>query len=181
MHPLVSICLAILFFAALLGIVALKPRFVGGRGLSLFRAFFPSWRFFDDFSEVPTLFYRASPDETDLGAWTTCLKPEARGPLSLFFNPRGNLRLSYQGCIEHLAHEVTDDKDPVDTSAPKLLEIPSFQLVTRIVRERVLSDLRSGEGGASVAGGMKLQFKIAWTSGRDKEAETVLISPVWEL
>lgn len=134
-----------------------------------FRAFFPSWRFFEDIEDVPTLFYRRTREGGDWGPWTACISRPPRRLGAIVFNPDGNLALAYGSLIQQLLVDLPDDPrdaDGVEGSVPYAL-----------VRALVLCTLR--EGGARA--GTHYQFRITVTPAGEFSAhgEDVLLSPIY--
>ena len=75
-----------LYFFLVLALSFLKPRYVPGRAIYLFRALFPSWRFYEEVCEVPMLYIRSG-TETELGDWHPAWKPLERSLRKIFLNP----------------------------------------------------------------------------------------------
>lgn len=130
-----------------LGLVAtvFLPRIdVPGPGVHLFRAFFPSWRFFEDVGAAPRLFYQVS-GEAD---WHDALPPVPRGPGALLFNPRGNLRFAGGSLVDQLVADLAVTDDDPERARAQMEAAVSFRLVRRLVEAR----LRALPASAAVAG-----------------------------
>jgi hypothetical protein len=156
-----------------LAATAFLPRVtVRGQAVHLFRAFFPSWRFFEDVGPAPRLMHRrfeAGPGGAP-GPWTDTVPPVPRGPLALLYNPAGNLRLACGSLVDQLVA----DLDALDEAAlargelDALDALVSYRLVRRLVEQR-----RASEGEDAGA----WQFRLVL----DEPAQTVVFqSPVFD-
>lgn len=130
----------------LLGLVAtiLLPRVdVPGRAVHLFRAFFPSWRFFEDVGGTPRLDYRVHLETGELGPWTDALPPVPRGPTALLLNPAGNLRFAGGSLVDQLVadFEVLTDAE-VDDAPERGLAALERMVSFRLVQNLVATQLR---------------------------------------
>lgn len=141
---------------------------------SLLRVLLPSWRFFDDSSSGPRLFFRTRGAAGDaFGEWRE-LDPRparrARGLGALVLNPRGNLALAHHTLLEHLLDDLAS-LDPAHIDAVESLV--SYRLVQRLVRSHGL-DAHGLHAGVSA-----FQFKLRLESD-EAEAPSldVLISSV---
>ncbi len=76
--------------------------------LKLFRALFPSWRFFDRVETYSLLFVRFSENETELKEWTKILTPPKRSLINLFFNPEGNYFLAANSLVTQCLEDINE-------------------------------------------------------------------------
>lgn len=143
---------------------------MNGRVLQLFRAWIPSWRFFETLSDQPVLFYRfAAADGEEVGEWQQALKRPPRSWYSIAVNGEGNLHLACYTLLDQLE----EDLGELDVSQMDLVPAtPSYQLVKNLVcfllRER--NELQRGS---------RYQFKVSRILARDANAvEDILVSPV---
>ena len=67
----------------------------------LLKLLFPSWRFFEDFSAYPKLYYRYR-EGTEFGPWLESLPAKPRSWFSIFLNGDENFRLFANSAIERL-------------------------------------------------------------------------------
>lgn len=141
------------------------------RILQLFRAWLPSWRFFETLSEQPVLFFRTGQEAEDVeaGEWRRALQRPPRTVFSVLLNGEGNLHLACYALLDQLEEDLSElDVSQID-GVPRL---PSYQLVQNLVcfllREK--NELRDGG---------RYQFKVSrlLAQGADK-FEDILVSPV---
>lgn len=146
------------FFAAVVWLAALsrfRSRYLPGRALSLLRALFPSWRFFEDLDLVPVLQFRL---DGESGPWRPCLASQKRSWSSLLVNARGNLRMACNSLVEQL---VSDAQEVGDGDADSFGESVSYLLAVRLVRSRIREMRVSGDLRPSVEGeGDRFQFRV---------------------
>jgi hypothetical protein len=158
--------LAVLFFYFIaLTVLSFRKRTnLPGKSIFLLRAFFPSWRFFEDLGDVPVLWYRVARVGTELGNWQNCTKRLTRRWHGLLLNPQGNLLLASGSLLQQLLSDV----EQVDEKHPERVEkFVSYQLTRNLVRHQI-----------SEMAGLHYQFKLSAGSGTS--CEDVLISPVYE-
>jgi hypothetical protein len=151
-----------LYFIILFSISLFRKSSVSSKKVYLFRAFFPSWRFYDNLGEVSNLSYRridptSHSENLDGSSWISALNPLHRNPISLLFNPIGN----YQHMRGSLLQQLVSDIQEIDENHPELLtSCVSYQLVQKWIENEIKDPQTS------------YQFKI--TSG----SEEILVSPV---
>jgi hypothetical protein len=85
--------------------------------LFLFRSFFPSWKFFEEFGELPKLFVRWGSNETQLGDWAQAFIPLERSWQSFFLNPEVNMRHLNETLLQQLKNESEKYLNSNDTIA----------------------------------------------------------------
>lgn len=141
------------------------------RVFQLFRAWLPSWRFFETLSEQPVLFYRiANSDSDDIGGeWRPALKRSPRRWYSIALNGEGNLHLACYALLDQLEEDLSE-LDAIQLEACS--HLPSYQLVQNLIcfllRER--NEMRSG---------CRYQFKISRIPARDANAfEEIFVSSI---
>lgn len=164
----------------LLGLVAtiFLPRVdVPGRAVHLFRAFFPSWRFFEDVGGTPRLDYRVHLSSGDLGPWTDALPPVPRGPAAVLVNPAGNLRFACGSLVDQLVadFEMLTDAEVADASEqglPALERMVSFRLVQNLLATR----LRARPDAAEIAA-YELRLVLDAPDVPEAEREVILQTP----
>ncbi|MCW8133848.1 MAG: hypothetical protein KIS92_26105 [Planctomycetota bacterium] len=149
----------------------MNPRF-----LQLFRAWIPSWRFFETLSEQPVLYYRTSAHAAgELGAWRVGLRRPPRRWDALFQNAEGNLHLACYALLDQLE----DDIQTAGARGPEALAAvpasPSYRLVENLVRFL----LRERN---ELPGGGRFQFKVcrlpADGAAGAEAPEDIVVSPV---
>ena len=133
----------------------------------LFRALFPSWRFFEDVTDVPVLFYRIESKSTEgkpndgdsipeFGPWTPGLRQLNRNFGSLLFNPQGNLVHAINSLLQHLEIDVGETSpERIDSFE----ETVSFCLVKDFV-DYLLQGGKYLDSAERAVPGTKYQFKI---------------------
>lgn len=145
------------------------------RFLQLFRAWLPSWRFFETLTEQPVLFYRTTASSTgDLGEWRVALVRPARPWDALFLNAEGNLHLACYTLLDQLEEDI----QAAGACGPEALEAfpasPSYRLVENLVRFLMRERLELPNGG-------RFQFKVCrMTASAGPGAlafDEILISP----
>ena len=141
----------VLFAVGVVLLTFARRRHVSGKGFALFRALFPSWRFFDEAGQFSKLYYRVGS-----GPWLEVPQGSPRSWSMVLLNPSGNLMSAGHSLVDQLVSEIND------TPEARLSEIPkgvSYQLVQRWVRHQIAPSVKS------------FQFKIV-LGGED-----VLVSP----
>ena len=151
-----GLLLALLIVAAV-AFSRFAQREVPGRTVHLLRAFFPSWRFYDDFNHLPVLSFRWRHAGGEFGEWTLCSPRPQRRLAALLVNTDGNLFLAENSLVQQL---VTELQSVEPEEAPGLV---SYRLTDRLVRTRLPAD-----------GSAEYQFKLS------VDSEDVLQSPVLE-
>lgn len=104
---------------------ATKP--LPGRAAGLLRVLVPSWRFFEDICEQPSLYIRTGVSPTQMGPWRECLPVASPQVLELVSNPDGNLALACKGVLEQLL------ADSALMNAEQLHHSVSYRLTRQLV------------------------------------------------
>ncbi len=148
----------VIFFAVVLGLTRLKPRYFKHRAFLLFRVFLPSWRFFEDMGEVPKLYFRFGIEDGALGEWLAVEQPESRGLGSLFLNARGNLFLAGNSLVEQLLGDVAELSQAGEVRVSQLRKTVSYRLLGRWVvwQLRARADFETNKAKMT-----SYQFKIS--------------------
>ena len=130
----------LLLCALLLWLVRSPRREVRSQSLSLLRAVFPAWRFFEEIADVPALSHRLIGPDAAPGPWVNTLQAPVRTLGMLFLNAAGNLYLAQQSLVEQLAAQLEDEpeRDPTQST--------SYRLVQALVIQRIRADQSVGEG-----------------------------------
>ncbi|MCB0344921.1 MAG: hypothetical protein KDD66_07380 [Bdellovibrionales bacterium] len=124
-----------LYFAAIVFLSTLRIKYVSSRKVYLFRSLFPSWRFFEDLSELPVLYHRVRKGTKDFGDWMPSLKPLERKFSSVLLNPGGNRLLAYYGLLQQVENDMQSVEDGAEH---KFSNSVSYLLLERLVREQIL-------------------------------------------
>jgi hypothetical protein len=141
----------------------------------LFRVFFPSWKFFDDLSQVPVLYFRVSETEIEPTGpspnWTEALLREPRSWFAIFLNPKPGALLAYQSMLYHLEQEIDEFPQGLDFTNTTV-----FRLVHNLVQSKIEETIKPKSK-------ISYQFKVESISGdpQVESRELVLLSPVFEL
>lgn len=130
--------------------------------LRLFRALFPSWRFFDRTGEVPRLEARRTQDSTP--QWKEVIPPRPRPLTAWVFNPAGNRDFALHTLVGQL---VSDLQDTPDATPEAILTTVSYTLVKNLVESRM----------PMMADGEEYQFRLV-ALGPDHSTEEFFVSPV---
>jgi len=143
---------------------------VRGRALVWLRAFFPSWRFFEDLGPAPTLEWRDGPSEDTLGPWRVALTMPPRPLSAVVFNPAGNLRFAEHALVEHLLSDLDDLQEDHPEQVTSLV---SYRLVVRLV-------LAERAACTAVRQGGWVQFRVVLRApgAAADDAEIALVSAV---
>lgn len=151
-----------------LGLHRLKLVFtIKNKTLSLFRAFFPSWIFFNRFAYSPQLKYRYALVNKKMGEWITVQKPERRQWTSFLLNADGNYFLACHSLLEELLNEAHDLSD---NNSISLSETVPYKLICHWIRLQILE--------AAIATPHSFQFKISVKMGAtsQNQEEDALVS-----
>jgi hypothetical protein len=155
------------YFVVLVGLSLARVMPVRVAAIQRLRAFFPSWKFFDEVGVVPVLLARVARDDDALadGDWQPCLRPLPRRAGALFVNAAATLQLAYGSLLAQLVAEVEELPIPADVEA-----LASYQMTLALVRTRL-----------GAAAGQRFQFKVCLCEpgappGLDDD---MIISPVY--
>jgi hypothetical protein len=155
------------YFVVLVGLSLARAVPVRFAAIQRLRAFFPSWKFFDEVGVVPLLLARVAADEDALaaGAWRPCLGPLPRRAGAILVNPAATLQLAYGSLLAQLVAEVEDLPAPADVEA-----LPAYQMTLALVRTRL-----------AAPAGQCLQFKICLCApgASPRGDDDMIISPVY--
>ena len=165
----------------LLSKLGAKP--VPGRAVFLFRAFFPSWRFFDQLGDIPILEYRWANHSDHFGTWLRCIERSNLKAYSIAFNSIGNLEMAYQSLLQQFLSDLAELQEQLGPNqelsvADKLIrELTSYRLVQNWVRHRAVSEASRSEIRTEV---IQYQFRLRTQfAGVDAHSfEDVLISGI---
>ena len=125
-----TILILLCFFALLAAASLSKNRAINNKFLHLLRVFFPSWRFFEDLSELPVIEYRLKGATGEPGAWMNIVRPKVSAG-NLFLNPAGNLFLATQSLLEQVQAEISE-LDPENTQ--NFTRTASYELCVNLVK-----------------------------------------------
>ena len=130
--------------------------------LSLMRSLFPYWRFFEEVTEVPILYYRIRSDRGDFGEWHQAFKKLTPQLSTLIFNPDGNLRMACNSLLEYCQQELEVGNNSFRDSV-------SYHLVAELVRSIVKE---------TQATGAQFQYRIAlaYQGSLPEDAREIFIS-----
>lgn len=161
----INLVIIVFFFAVILGFAFAKPKYIPGRALFLIRALLPSWRFFEEVTEVPKLYFRLKANDY-CEPWASVLFTPKRKSDSLILNPESNLLFAYGGVLQHVIQDLEDAED-----GETFMHSVSYRLTESLVRFEVLRQALAEEGS-------DFQFKISTLmQGADESSvEDVLIS-----
>jgi hypothetical protein len=149
-----------LYFLAILAFSLLKRKSLPGKATYLFRALLPSWRFFEDFDEAPTLYIRYNSKDRELGEWYKCLNRPNRRLYNALYNPQANYVLAAGSLVQHLLSEVNELPE---TNSDAIATLVSYQLTQNLVKYHLPAQAD------------RYQFKVSGVS------EDLLISPIYAI
>lgn len=146
---------AVIFIFVISAVAALAPRRSGPEGgtLHMFRSLFPSWRFFEDVTEIPLLMIRSGCGQEELGPWRQGLVIPRRGPLILLLNPQGNLVHAANSLLQQLEYDIGD-------APPDRIEAFETTVSFLSVKNLVLFLLRREQLSGQTEPATKYQFKV---------------------
>lgn len=99
--------------------------------LFLFRAFFPSWKLFEDASEVPVLFCRYRQNSSnEWSDWLMVIEPLSRKWWHLFLNPQVNLHHAFRSALGHLMVDLSEN---IQFDSQKVEQLTSYHVIKQIV------------------------------------------------
>jgi hypothetical protein len=152
--PQISLPAFIAFLvSALATALILAPRKeVQSRVFMLFRALFPSWRFFDRTGEVPRLSFRRIASDGAPGPWEEAIPLPPRPLHALVFNPEGNLAFACHTLVGQL---VADLQCIPDERPEELTQTASYRLVRNLVEQRIRR-----QNGALESQPLRYQFRL---------------------
>ncbi len=159
------------YFIALILISRMKTVYIPGRAIYLFRALFPSWRFFEDLCYLPVLYFRSSEDGKNFGPWEAALGKLERNWGCLFINSQANLLHAYHGLLQQLEN---DKEEVKEENKNDFIQSVSYQLTKNLVLSRILNSKKEEKK-------IYFQFKLsAVMQGSPQDAEDILISVTHE-
>jgi hypothetical protein len=161
--------LLLAYFALLLLLSRWKTATVPSRSVQLLRAFFPSWKFFDDIGDVPLLYVRVGATAETLGDWETALPRPARRWSALVLNAEGNFLLACGSLLQQLLGEL-EEADPAHPE--RVAESVAYELTRNLVCFRLAAR-------APLPPGTHYQFKLRTLVPDGGDGEDVLVSPVY--
>ena len=117
-NTLVSMEIAIVLILLYFGLTyffswASGPQF-SSKTIYYLRAFFPSWRFFEDMSKTPLLLVRSSEDGESFGPWGLLVGKITPSVSHFLFSPQGNLHHSYSNHLQHLIDDLNQSQSDED-------------------------------------------------------------------
>lgn len=124
--------------------------------LSLIRALFPRWNFFDRVGHHLELEFK-TPESS---SWERIYFEQGRRPLGLFVNPEVNLALAQVNVVEHFISDLTDlQEGDRQISEADIHSLTTFQMLRSLLRMK-LQEHNQNPG--------RLQFKILACSPRER-------------
>jgi hypothetical protein len=101
-----------------------RGRVVKNRWVFIFRAFFPTWKFFEDANAQYKLFYQKNSEE-----WQPAIELLSRKKLSLFLNHEVNFHLALDTLVQRFVMDMAEEK-------PNITEIVSYRLIQKFIAEK---------------------------------------------
>jgi hypothetical protein len=132
--------------------------------LFLLRAFFPSWRFFDDVGPELRLEIRFGGSEDQFSPWQNALPPIPRSIKNLPVNPYGNFLHACHNLLNHLSGDIQEAQNL--NSVPDLV---TYKLVRNLARFHVFERMSPP---------FQFQFRLS-AMHPDRAGEQILLSPVY--
>lgn len=97
----------------------------------------PSWKFFEEYGELPVLLIRWGLSPEDLNPWRPAFQPLPRQWTSLFFNPEVNFR----HLNENLWQQLKNESESFVGEDTRLLEESTSFLITKALARQQISRL----------------------------------------
>lgn len=148
--------------------------------LFLLRAFFPSWKFFDDVGAELRLEVRVGPangssiesPEKLSGNWINCLPEIPRSFQNLFFNPEGNHLHACHNLLSHLKLDILES----DAAHPETVLQKATYMMTHRLAEHQIHSLNL------VDPPFWFQFRVLahFPANPTRNVENLLISPIYK-
>ena len=159
------------YFLIIIIFSQIKFREIQSPYLNLFKSIFPSWKFFDESSNTPILFYKIiEPENND--QWKICFSPPKAKWFHFLLNSEGNLYLAYHSNIQQL---LGDLEDCMESKLCDFHKNNSYQISENFVRREIRKKQIQG----------KFQFKISNIKTNTTTDfiidEDILISPILTL
>ena len=117
------------YFVVLVGLSLARTMPVRFPAIQRLRAFFPSWKFFDDVGVAPRLYARTGADEDRLGDWQPCLPRVPRRAWAVLVDAETALWLAYGSLLAQLVDDVEALPPAADVEA-----LPTYQMTEALVR-----------------------------------------------
>lgn len=128
-EPMQTVIIVLVFyFVAIAALSSLKATEINWRIAIMIRAFFPSWKFFEDYADIPKVFFRTQ----DTDEWRIVEEPLHRSLFKLVFNPKGNQALAFGSLVQQLLFDLNKTKD-----VPEFEKTTSYALIQELVRRRL--------------------------------------------
>ena len=148
---------------------------VPGRWIFLFRAFFPSWQFFDGLGDVPFLEYRWGQVGGRMGYWKQAHSPLSRRWFNVLVHSQGNLALAYESLLAQFLSDLSE-RDSWDESA--FSELASYGVLQNWVRRQIQTDAGEGARETPMCYQFRLQTRSAQSGSFVSDGEEVWVSQV---
>lgn len=149
-----------LYFFLIIFFSFIKTPHIENATINLFKAFCPSWKFFDESVDTPVLLYRLVQEEK----WKICIPHPQKHWYHFLYNPQGNFYLAYHSHIQQLLGDLNHLDD---FGTQHFHEHVSYQICENFVRSLNLSS--------------DFQFKISSIELNDQGfsiLEDILLSPI---
>jgi hypothetical protein len=159
----------ILYIGLIIVFSLIKFPAIENKTLNFFKAFFPSWKFFDESVNTPVLLIRTQYNET-LSDWQVAYPPPKTKWFHFLLNPQGNFYLAFHSHIQQLLGELTlcDEEE-----TKKFHTLVTYKTTVNFARFKVLQ---------LTAEAKYFQFKISNIEYIDnfnfQVLDDILISPI---
>jgi hypothetical protein len=115
------------FIPFLILLYLVRGRVVKNRWVFIFRAFFPSWKFFEDSRAQYKLYY-----QKDNEGWLPAIELLSRKKLSLFLNSEVNFHLALDTLVQRFVMDLAEEQLDSTKSV-------SYRLIKKLVAHKVVS------------------------------------------
>lgn len=132
--------------------------------LFLLRAFFPSWRFFDDVGPELRLEIRFGANESAFGGWQNALPPIRRSFKNMPVNPEGNFLHACHNLLNHLNADIQEARETKNVG-----ELTTYKLVRNLARFQALENIDPP---------FSFQFRLS-ALAKNETGDEILLSPVY--
>lgn len=160
------------YLAIIAGFAWYRKEGAFGKRIQLFKAFFPSWRFFEDIGTSPRLLLRWMPEgQSEWSAWIEAMPALQRR--RFFVNAEGNLAHAYGSLLQTLIAEAAETPEAEEHLFEDSLTYRMVRAWTKQCIRRIDSENRAS----------RYQFKVIGVASENPDApsEDLILSPPYEV
>lgn len=162
-------------------IFLILPKMFSSKYLFLFKNLFASWKLFDNSDYKLIVKYKKSnkADELDNKDWIEYQNKTRLKIYNLFWNPKGNLMLSFNSTLSSLANELSENEI-------NLKDNFSYNILKQFIKIKIIEELSGNQYDPDIKkieniNSFNFIFKIVSIDSINKIEEDILISPIYNL